>query len=196
LHIGPKRIGVVGCGVAGQAAATFLSEAGHDVTIFERFAEPRPLGAGLLLQPTGLAVLRALGLDDAALAVGCKVVGLEAKTAGGRSVLDLRYADFHPQAHGLGIRRSALFDLLHGRLKRSPARLVTGSEIIDVLREHGRGVVIDRHLGRHGPFDLVIVADGAHSRSSIRGAASGRRHGTARASARLARCGSGCAARG
>jgi len=157
------QVGVVGCGVAGQAAATFLAEAGHDVTVFERFAEPRPLGAGLLLQPTGLAVLAALGLAEQAVAQGGKVVGLEAKTAGGRTVLDLSYADLHPKAHGLGIRRSVLFDLLHDRLKRSPARLVTGIDIIDVAREHGQGVIIDRHIGRHGPFDLVIVADGAHS---------------------------------
>jgi 2-polyprenyl-6-methoxyphenol hydroxylase-like FAD-dependent oxidoreductase len=156
-------IGVVGCGVAGQAAATFLSEAGHRVTLFERFAEARAVGAGLLLQPTGLAVLRALGLEDEALVRGAKVVGLKAKTASGRTVLDLCYADLHPAAHGLGIRRTALFDLLHGRLKRSPARLVTGTEIIDVAREHGCAVIVDKDLGRHGPFDLVVVADGAHS---------------------------------
>jgi 2-polyprenyl-6-methoxyphenol hydroxylase-like FAD-dependent oxidoreductase len=157
------QIGVVGCGVAGQAAANFLADAGHGVTVFERFAEPRPLGAGLLLQPTGLAALRALGLEEAALAQGGKVVGLEARTVRGRTVLDLSYADLHPRAHGLGIRRSVLFDLLHGRLKRSPARLVAGTEIVDVVREHGKAVIVDRHLARHGPFDLAIVADGAHS---------------------------------
>jgi 2-polyprenyl-6-methoxyphenol hydroxylase-like FAD-dependent oxidoreductase len=156
-------IGVIGCGVAGQAAATFLAAAGHRVTVFERFAEPRPLGAGLLLQPTGLAVLRALGLEDEAIARGGKVAGLEAKTIGGRAVLDLAYADLHPKAHGLGIRRGLLFDLLHGRLKRSPATVVTDTEIIDVVREHGRAVVVDRALARHGPFDLAVIADGAHS---------------------------------
>ena len=156
-------IAVVGCGVAGQAAATFLSEAGHRVTVFERFAEPRPLGAGLLLQPTGLAVLRALGLEDEAIARGGKVLGLEAKTRGGRAVLDLAYADLHPKAHGLGIRRGVLFDLLHGRLKQSPATLLTGAEVIDVVREHGRAIVIDKALERHGPFDLAVIADGAHS---------------------------------
>src|SRR5215469_11098748 len=156
-------IAVVGCGVAGQAAATFLSEAGHRVTVFERFAEPRPLGAGLLLQPTGLAVLRALGLEDEAIARGGKVLGLEAKTRGGRAVLDLAYANLHPKAHGLGIRRGVLFDLLHGRLKQAPATLLTGAEVIDVVREHGRAIVIDRALERHGPFDLAVIADGAHS---------------------------------
>jgi 2-polyprenyl-6-methoxyphenol hydroxylase-like FAD-dependent oxidoreductase len=149
------QIGVVGCGVAGQAAATFLAETGHAVSIFERFAEPRPLGAGLLLQPTGLAVLRALGVEPS----GAKILGLEAKTAGGRTVLDLSYADLHPAAHGLGISRSVLFDLLHARLKRSPARLVTNTEVVKIDDRH----VIDKSGARHGPFDLIVVADGAHS---------------------------------
>lgn len=153
------KVGVVGCGVAGQAVAALLAEAGHAVTVFERFAEPRPIGAGLLLQPTGLAVLAALGLGEAALAGGGKVAGLEAKTAGGRTVLDLRYADLHPAAHGLGIRRSLLFDLLHHRLKGTPARLLTGRTITAIEQ----GGVIDERGDREGPFDLVIVADGAHS---------------------------------
>ena len=148
-------IGVVGCGIAGQAVATFLADAGHQLTIFERFAEPRPIGAGLLLQPTGLAVLRALGLEPA----GAKIVGLEAKTPRGRSVLDLSYADLHPQAHGLGIRRSVLFDLLHERLKRSSAKLVTNTEITGFEGAH----IVDKSGARHGPFDLIVLADGAHS---------------------------------
>lgn len=153
------QIGIVGCGIAGQATAIFLAEAGHAVTTFERFAEPCPLGAGLLLQPTGLAVLDALGLFEGALRLGAPIVGLKARTAGGRTVLDLSYADLHPVAHGLGIHRSDLFDLLHGRLRRSPARLVTAAEIVDVAE----GAVVDKVGHRHGPFDLVIVADGAHS---------------------------------
>lgn len=157
------EVGVVGCGVAGQAAATFLADAGHRVTIFERFAEPRPIGAGLLLQPTGLAVLRTLGLADQALALGARIGGLEGKTHRGRTVLDLSYADLHPASHGLGIHRGALFDLLHGRLRRSPARLVTSAEITDIERKGARAVVVDKSGGRHGPFDLVVVADGAHS---------------------------------
>jgi 2-polyprenyl-6-methoxyphenol hydroxylase-like FAD-dependent oxidoreductase len=116
-----------------------------------------------LLQPTGLAVLRTLGLEEEASTRGGKVLGLEAKTRGGRAVLDLAYADLHPKAHGLGIRRGVLFDLLHRRLKQAPATLLTGAEVIDVVREHGRAIVIDRAMERHGPFDLAVIADGAHS---------------------------------
>jgi len=157
------KIGVVGCGVAGQASATLLADACHDVTLFERFAKPRPLGAGLLLQPTGLAVLRVLGLDEEALTWGARIVGLEAQTRGGRAVLDLSYAHLHPKAHGLGLRRSVLFDLLHGRMKRSSAGLVTDTEIVDVENDQTRGFAIDATGARHGPFDLVVIADGAHS---------------------------------
>jgi 2-polyprenyl-6-methoxyphenol hydroxylase-like FAD-dependent oxidoreductase len=154
------EVGIVGCGVAGQAAAVLLADAGHRVTVFERFAEPRPLGAGLLLQPTGLAVLRVLGLADEAMARGARVVGLQARTERGRSVLDLRYADLHPRAFGVGIRRSDLFDLLHMRLKRARVQLVTNMEIVAIERQQ----VVEENGRRHGPFELIVVADGANSR--------------------------------
>ena len=157
--LGPLDIAVVGCGVAGQAAATLLAERGHRVTIYERFTEPQPIGAGLLLQPTGLAVLRELGLAESAIARGARVVGLEARTDRGRSLLDLHYAHLHPQAHGVGIHRATLFELLHERLKKSPAKLVTGTEIVDVDQTH----LVEESGARHGPFDLIVAADGAHS---------------------------------
>jgi len=58
------RIAVIGSGTRGLAATTILSRDGRDVSVFERFDEPRPLGAGILLQPTGLACPACLGLDD------------------------------------------------------------------------------------------------------------------------------------
>ena len=104
-------------------------------------------------------MLRVLGLADEAVARGARIGGLESKTHRGRSVLDLHYADLHPQAFGLGIHRGALFDLLHDRLRRSRAKVVTGAEIVDV----SQGSLVDKSGTSYGPFDLVIVADGAHS---------------------------------
>ena len=40
------------------------------MVIHERFTEPRPVGSGFLLQPTGLAVLKALGLEEPVRAAG------------------------------------------------------------------------------------------------------------------------------
>ena len=58
------RIGIVGAGTAGLAAAALLARAGHAVEVLERAPDPGPVGAGLLLQPTGMAVLERLGVLD------------------------------------------------------------------------------------------------------------------------------------
>jgi 2-polyprenyl-6-methoxyphenol hydroxylase-like FAD-dependent oxidoreductase len=157
------EIGIVGCGVAGQAAAGFLADAGHRVTVLERFELPHPVGAGLLLQPTGLSVLRGLGLEQDAVSAGARIDGLLGENQWGIRVLDLAYDDLHPAAFGLGIRRSVLFDLLHRRLHAAGAHLVPGVEIVDIERDGGRAIALDRKARRHGPFDVLVVADGSHS---------------------------------
>lgn len=85
-------IGVVGAGPAGLAVALFLSRAGHRVEILERFDTPAPVGSGLLMQPTGLTVLAALGLFDTIQARGNRIDRLHgADAVSGRTVLDVRY---------------------------------------------------------------------------------------------------------
>lgn len=166
--VGTLEVGIVGCGVAGQAAAALLADAGHRITIFERFAEAKPSGAGLLLQPTGLAVLRRLGLDEQAERLGARIDGLLGLNHLKHTVLDLAYGDLHPAAYGLGIHRGTLFGLLHGRLQQSTARLITDTEIVDIVRDGARATVVDKAGIRHGSFDLVVAADGAHSRLRTR----------------------------
>lgn len=43
------RIAIAGAGTTGLAAAAFLMRAGHEVALLERYGEPQPLGAGILL---------------------------------------------------------------------------------------------------------------------------------------------------
>ncbi|PSD28826.1 FAD-dependent monooxygenase, partial [Stenotrophomonas maltophilia] len=67
------RIAVIGYGTAGQALSILLSRDGHEVEIFERVPTPGPVGAGFLLQPSGLQVLWQMGLLDAVRAP-CRAV--------------------------------------------------------------------------------------------------------------------------
>ena len=78
------KIAIVGYGTAGQAAAIFLARDGHEVDMFEQSRELKPVGAGFLLQPTGLGVMAALGLRDAAIARGSRIERLHGVNAAGR----------------------------------------------------------------------------------------------------------------
>lgn len=158
---GRLRIAIVGYGTAGQAAAVFLHAQGHMLCVFEQAAEPGPVGAGFLLQPTGLGVLAELGLHAQALEHGQRIVRLRGCNLRGRSVMDMRYADHAPDCFGLGMTRGALFSLLHDAYPAA-AQICTGTRI-DRIGEDGRHLV-DGHGMAHGPYDLIVAADGAHSR--------------------------------
>lgn len=158
------RIGIVGCGTAGPAAATLLARMGHHVTAFERAHAPGPVGAGLLLQPIGMAVLAELGALDEILPRGSPVHRLTGRTRTGRPVLDLSYRDLGPNVFGLGVQRGTLFTALMNAANNAGVRLVTGVEIAEAraLDPHNTDL-IDAHGHSHGSFDLVVVADGARS---------------------------------
>lgn len=161
-------IGIVGAGFAGAAAALFLAERGHRVTLYEEAEKPAPVGAGILMQPSGLSVLADLGLLQGALERGSRVEGLVCTTASGRKVLDLSYRDLFADWYGLGMHRGALFELLHGQLPLRGVTLVTGASVQSSrltrrgIRALGAG---ERELGEH---QLLVVADGA--RSALRSA--------------------------
>lgn len=152
------RIAIVGYGTAGQAAALLLSRQGHAVSVFEQADAPGPVGAGFLLQPTGLSVLARLGLHERALAHGQRIERLYGCNDRGRCVMDMRYVDHAPDCFGLGMTRGSLFTLLRDAYADA-ARIHTGVRITAV----DDGCLTDG-AGRHyGPFDLVIAADGANS---------------------------------
>jgi 2-polyprenyl-6-methoxyphenol hydroxylase-like FAD-dependent oxidoreductase len=159
----PLRIAIAGAGTTGLAAAAFLTRAGHDVRLLERFGEPQPLGAGILLQPTGLACLAQLGLDEAAIGLGARIDGIEGKTRYERSVLDIAYAQLAPHYFGVGIHRGALFEILYREVLRLGVP-VTGDVPVasSRLEKHGRHLV-DTAGREHGPFDLIVDATGLRS---------------------------------
>ena len=77
-------------------------------------------GAGIGLQPIGLTVLSHLGVLPAILQHGHRIDRLTATSERGTSVLDLSYADFRPELHGVGIHRDVLFRELHTAAKAEP----------------------------------------------------------------------------
>lgn len=167
------EIAIAGAGPAGLAAALFLRRAGHAVTIFERFDRPRPLGSGLILQPTGLAVLEELGLRSAVGALGSRIERLYGADArSGRTVLDVRYDALKDAAGrygtGLGVHRAALFSVLHEAVAAAGIAVETASAAADA-EPGARPRLVFENGSRSAAFDLLVDATGARSRL--------RRHG-------------------
>ncbi len=160
------RVAVIGCGVAGTTAALCLTRAGHEVTLFERFPVAQSVGAGLLLQPSGLAVLAELGLLAEVEVGGAKVKGLLGLNHRGRKVLDLRYEDMAPDSYencyGIGIHRARLFTVLYRAVCRAGVNLKLGVSVARVAQSDAEAQVVTENGDRY-PFDLVVVADGSCS---------------------------------
>ncbi|UIJ45897.1 FAD-dependent monooxygenase [Sphingomonas cannabina] len=154
------EVAVAGCGVAGLAAALLLRRDGHRVTLFERFAEPGPLGSGLMIQPTGQAVLRAMGAEAAVIAHGARIDRLAGEAGGsGRTVLDVRYAALGRAAYGIGIHRATLFHILYRLVLAEGITLEAGRTV----QSAGEGRLRFADGSDAGPFDLIVDALGARS---------------------------------
>ena len=162
----PLGIAIIGCGPAGLAAALLLARQGHAVSVFDQFVSPGPVGSGLMIQPSGLAVLAELGLAAEVVARGARIDALQGIEKHGKTVLDAPYAALGvPGAFGLGIHRASLFDVLHEAALAEPriaihaGHAVTGSD----CDAEGRRLLFE---GREpsAAFDLVVDASGWRTR--------------------------------
>ncbi|MEM7300530.1 MAG: NAD(P)/FAD-dependent oxidoreductase [Pseudomonadota bacterium] len=159
------NIAFIGAGPAGLSAALFLNRSEHAVTVFDQFQEPQPLGSGLMLQQTGLEVLRRLNLLDQMHSLGRRVTCIRGFEAGSkRSVLDVRYTALHDENYALAVHRGALFNLLHQAVLADGIPIVPGAEIVEVnCQAKSRPVLVSKDGRPFDGFDLVVDASGANS---------------------------------
>jgi len=161
-------IAIVGAGTAGLASAIFLARQGFAVRVLERVPELQPVGAGVLLQPSGLAVLHSLRLLDECGGLGAPVSRLYGTTAGnGRVILDTRYEHWQPGSFGMGIHRSVLLTALLEAAQQAGVRIDSGVTIsrftqtashVRLYRQDEQGVEQP-----YGDCTSLILADGVRS---------------------------------
>jgi salicylate hydroxylase len=165
MGVAELEVAVCGSGPAGLATALFLHKIGHRVRLFERFDSARPLGSGLILQPTGLAVLSELGAIDEIQQLGARIDRLFGRVVPSqRAVLDVRYAALGRGWHGIAVHRSTLFQVLQQRVQSSGLTSTYGVPISTVRREGNQSfILLTDENQRFGPFDLVVDAMGANS---------------------------------
>ncbi len=158
---------IVGAGTAGLASAILLAREGHHVTLFEQVETLSPVGAGLLLQPAGLAVFEHLGVLEHALQFGARVTGLEGQLADKRLLVNSHYHQAGNNLYGFGIHRATLCHVLTQKLAEYSSHVTWRmSHSIESIQESAHAV---RLFGTHQQqkfdedFDAVLIANGARS---------------------------------
>ncbi|MCU1364829.1 MAG: hpxO [Ilumatobacteraceae bacterium] len=153
---------VVGAGIGGLTTAVALLRTGHRVRVIDQSRELRPVGAGISLWSNGVKVLNALGLGAEVAAVGGRMERLCYRDLVGDVLCDFSLA---PLVDRVGqrpypVRRSDLQALL---LHAVGDRVTLGHRCVGVEDLPDR-VVVTTETGERLEADLVVAADGTHSR--------------------------------
>lgn len=157
-----RNVIVVGAGIGGLAVATALARKGVAVTLYEKAPQITEVGAGLQISPNGLAVLRALGVEDAlerAGAVRATSVVLEDYKAGAE-VARLDLTRLRDQKY-LFVHRHDLISLLARAAKQANVTLELGQEVTGI--SPGALPEVQLGTGQTVRAETVICADGIHS---------------------------------
>lgn len=165
------RIGVIGGGIGGLAAARAMLMRGMEVVVFEQASGPTELGGGLVLTPNALVALRALGLEARVLADGFESTSRVVRSwRSGRVIVRDSFERYRTLfgATSATIHRGDMQKLLAEFMPERALRLAARCTDVE-SRQHA--AVARFADGSEFEADVVVGADGIHSavRSSVFG---------------------------
>ncbi|WP_063895902.1 FAD-dependent oxidoreductase [Burkholderia ubonensis] len=166
-----RNIAVVGAGTAGLACAISLAQRGHRVDVFEKHPAIAPVGAGILMQPKGVAALITLGCGKDFLAISSPIHRLQLHNHRDQRLVDILYEE---PSCAFGVSRGKLTELLQARLHELGAELQLGTQatgIVDIRTEPGVMLETVASVGgmpRNWMFDAVVLACGSNSSLATR----------------------------
>ncbi|MGA5451858.1 FAD-dependent monooxygenase [Streptomyces umbrinus] len=156
---------VSGASIAGPAVAFWLQRYGFTVTVVEKSTGLRGGGYPIDVRGTAVEVARRMGILPQLQKAHIESRRLTFLNADGSEA-----AVVHPQAvvggvegHDVEVPRGDLADVLYGAVTDEVEFVFDDS--IDALKEHEHGVEVTFRSGVQRGFDLVLGADGLHSRT-------------------------------
>ena len=157
------KVIIIGAGIGGTSAGIALRRLGHDVVIYDRMRENKPVGAALSLWSNGVKVLNWLGLRDEVAALG----GDMATMAYCDGITGEVLCDFSldPVTAQTGqkpypVARADLQALLMRTFGEGDIHL--GRQVV-AIADDGASVTVTFADGATDTADMVIGADGARS---------------------------------
>ncbi|KIZ51750.1 monooxygenase [Pseudomonas oryzihabitans] len=154
---------IAGAGMGGLTAALALQQAGHRVRLFERAQDLAPIGAALSIWPNGVKVLEQLGLGSAIAAVSGDMQTMSYHDHEGQLLTRFSLLPLY-EAVGRPARPIARAHLQRLLLEAVGAEHVTLGVGCEGFEQDTAGVTVLLGDGRRERADLLIAADGTHSR--------------------------------
>jgi salicylate hydroxylase len=178
------KIIAIGAGIGGLATGLALQRRGFKVAIYERAAETKETGAGLIITANGRRALRDLGVGDALEAISsCVPVMHACDYATGEILREIRNEQILKQ-YGIAtlqVHRADLHSVLIEAVRaHDPDALHPGHEFI-ALEQDKASVAVTIANGASDRADAVIGVDGnASAVRSFNSPRARRRNSTAR----------------
>jgi 2-polyprenyl-6-methoxyphenol hydroxylase-like FAD-dependent oxidoreductase len=157
------RIAINGVGIAGPTLAYWLRRFGHEPVLFERAPSARTGGYVIDFWGLGFEIAERMGLVPALLSRCYRMRRLSMVDAGGKEVAGLNIDAVREQLEGrfISLARADLAAVLLSACDGVQIRF--GVSIVDIVHEPS-GVTAVLSDQRRERFDLVVGADGLHSR--------------------------------
>ncbi len=164
---GIVNIAIVGGGIGGMCAAIQLKKQGKNVTLIELKDTLKPIGAGITLSAATLRALRDIGIVDKLFKIACGFSQFDMYTSEGIKIAEVPVkpaigAEDLP-ATGMGILRTVLAETLEKKLRELGVEVIL-STTVNHIENQPDGVVITLSNSEEKQFDLLIGADGIHSK--------------------------------
>ncbi|HEY8482344.1 MAG TPA: FAD-dependent monooxygenase [Spirillospora sp.] len=152
---------VIGGGIAGPVTAMALRKAGIEATVFEAYPGPADgVGVTLVLAPNGLAALRSIDAEEAALGIGQPLTRSLLCDGRGGVLGEVPGLKGLPPSRGLW--RDELARVLHEEAKSRGIRFEFGKRLVDAV-ETADGVTATFEDGTTATADVLVGADGIRS---------------------------------
>lgn len=163
-----QKILIAGAGLGGLTAALALLRDGHDVQVFEQATQLGEVGAGLQLSANATRVLSLLGIDEEVRAVSSVPAGKQVRlwsTGQTWKLFDLGRQSLEEYGHPYyTLYRPDLHATLVEAVRAIKSDAIQLGARCASFEENGQGVSLLLDDGRSVRGDLLIGADGVHSK--------------------------------